>query len=304
MKLPEFNKLLVKNAVYLPVSELDENIRLSLQDSDIQEIQVDGHKIPCVSEDRYNQIVWNKDKGDKSKIEITKVESLSTRMNDSLSLFPLKSMFLSRFMSKEMAEDKLLTETKQEFEKNIRLLSDVKHSTEHQEKYLKLVKQWTEMRSMLVEQSHGDLDVKFLTEISENGSVGFIPFLAGRGVFYKIYIDDWDEDVIREVHINDGKLYIPPIYDENEEIHEILETHDFRKESAGEGLLWCVQNTPLSNDFSDEVSARGAIDFSIDINLLIKLLNPNSCLNYYVFDGLLEDYDAKTISSGEHLDYQ
>ena len=295
-------KLFVDNTVYLPVAELQENAKCFLADYDLTPIQIGEQMILCIKEADYNHLLSQTTKETNADIDITKVDCMSVRMKESASLNPLKYMFLvSGMMSQEQAEKKLKEDAKAEFIKNAFILSNTSElCSEH---YKEQAKFWKEAVDFIKEKFGGELDIQFVTEITENGNVGLMPFLVGKGIFYNLWSEDWDTYDLGRISVEDGNLHVPEVYDDYDgeiSVKKIEHSErDFRAFSVFDNIVWCLKNIELKNDFVDSVEVRsGAIDFDVNTKFLAKLYNDVSFMDYYLFDGIL-DISEEVSSSGK-----
>ena len=133
------------------------------------------------------------------------------------------------------------------------------------------------------------LDMQYLVSIDCMGRVDIDAYIIGVGVFCKV-TDLGDYASWEELNIDKNGNVILPYYNydlknpEDKEqminLSKPIVKHDFRESNVVENMLWCIQNLDVDalEDYEFDVFGLcdGVIDFSMGIELLVKLIKPNA----------------------------
>jgi len=279
----------------------------------------------CISETDFNQLLVDDSTAmnKQGQIEITKVESLRTKTDAVMSFQPFK-MLLGRKMLQQLADikgcrsieeyitkyelpgemDKALQELLQSHDKNSgydRMVDYLFHKT----KEFDIEK----IRSF-------GLDVQVITSIRCDGRADLETFVVGKGVFHRA-TDLGDYELWDELYIDDnGDLILPycdydshPVEERKINISHSGIDRDFREYNVIENIIWCIENLKVTGIEDYEYDVIGCdldtIQFSVPIELLIKMIRPDAVSTIYVdkivdleYDGYLTDVkDMKVFAS-------
>lgn len=290
-------KLIKDDTVYIPVSQLLKAGFNFVFPSD--SVVIDDDYGFLVSEDVFNRVLIENPElfeQNKHRFEITRVSSIGSKIDDMVRIRPLKYMFLKSLgVSDDDAVDKILLDDAVDTSQEIKTLCSGDGC--FADRYVSLVSFLKENRSIIdAKLSACGLKLQFLTELHKT-SAGLTCFVAGKGIFYEIYINDWDiEDFARFAVIDGSKLVIPDPDDPEDVIFDLNEClsfcdRDFSKYSVRENILWCLTNLNVSNDIQDEIVCRaGGILFSVSVSMVMKFMNKISFSTDYYLDGVV-DFD-------------
>lgn len=303
-------KIFHGNKVYLTLSDvtkaLDYKTKQSFIDAHsgiITKIEGIGE---CVLETDYNSLLVKDDKAlSKQKhIEVTKVDTLRSKIEMVTSMYPLKLAFGKGYfdlMAKKHGcisiEEYILKYDLPEEEQKC-----LKEIQEHRESHT----YYKEEVAALYDKSRLDidklrqcgLDLQVMTQIQYDGHMDLISYIVGNGVFIEFSsceYHEWDKISVDEK----GDILVPYFnYDdhpeEGEQIINLSEKaidRDFRNYGIVENLAWCIENLEVESleDYEYDVFhyRSDTIDFEIGIELLVKMIKPDSSNTVYV-DGIVE----------------
>lgn len=294
-------KILKGERVYIPVRELlKAGLTMNFSESDMEFDENYGY---MVSEDVFNNaLALNPDAFMKNGglFELTRVSSLSCRVEDMNRLMPLKLMFLkSMGVDEDDAVDKIISDDNRDMLKFANQICS--EGCNVSVDYLNLVSLLKKNYDSIVGKLHKyDVDLQFLTEI-RHGSFGLMCFVVGKGIFYEIYIKDWDAVMFDGLIVVDNVLHIPDLDDVEDTLLDLNKCRDvcdrdFRGYGARENLLWCLQNMKLANDFEDEISCRvGGVSVSVNLSLFAKFMNSVSFLDEIYIDGIVDVFEKNIV---------
>ena len=305
-KIIKFNtKVINNNNVYLKVSDVAKVFNMKMADfkqshSDIIE------KIPscgdCILETEFNKLLSEDSSAMKNQgqLEITKVESLRAKTDSVISFQPFK-MLLGRSMLQQLAdmkgcksiEEYITTyELPEEMNKE---LKELMQNSERNTGYIKMVDYTfhkTDEFDIEKIRSFG-LDVQVLTSIKCDGRMNLDVFVVGKGIFYGITnygdYEQWDN-----LYTNSNGDLILPYCDFDSNSPEEIEINlsqsgidrNFQEHTVIENMLWCIENLKVTEIENYEYDVIGCnldtIQFSVPIELLIKMIRPDEVRTIYV----------------------
>lgn len=265
----------------------------------------------CIRETDYNNLLAENETAlsKQGQIEVTKIETLRSKIDSVMSFQQLKfalmrdylQMMAARTGCKSVEEYILLHEIPEEKQKALtELMQDGKSNAN----YLKMIEY---LRTFDMDKLHSfGLDMQYLVSIDCMGRVDIDAYIIGVGVFCKV-TDLGDYASWEELHIDENGNVILPYYNcdaKNPEDREKLINlskpivkHDFRESNVVENMLWCIQNLDVDvlEDYEFDVFGLcdGVIDFSMGIELLVKLIKPDAVST--IFTDKLIDVETGTI---------
>lgn len=322
-------KIISNGKVYLKVSDVVKVFNQKVADfkeshSDIIiKISACGD---CISETDFNQLLADDPTAmdRQGQLEITKVESLRAKTDDVMSFQPFK-MLMGRSMLQQLADikgcrsieeyitkyelpgemDKALQELLQSYDRNTNYNEMVDYLF-HKKKEFDIEK----IRSF-------GLDIQVLTSIQCDGRADLEAFVVGNGVFHRV-TDLGDYELWDELYIGDnGDLILPycdydshPVEDRKINISHSGIDRDFREYNVIENIIWCIENLKVTEIEDYEYDVIGCdldtIQFSVPIELLIKMIRPDAVSTIYVdkivdleYDGYLTDVKDKEVFAEE-----
>ena len=286
-------KIIYHDKIYIPLKALLD--KCQVEDAVFQDCITDIPNIGrAVSEEDCNRLI--QDGVLSMPVEMTKVETLSAKINSIKKFAPLKFMFLSKLeKDKEKIIDKIQQEEKEEIANAICKISDNSKLAEKAEKKFQDAKTSMERNDEL--KKFG-LSLQCITEIV-NGYIGFMFFLAGKGIFYELYengLEDMNE-IFDTMTIEDNHICF--YAQDDEEMHKLTPEdadRDFRDYTPIENICWCLSNKDVKNEFSDYICYFGdGIYFDIKITMIMKLINPKSFSDTIFINGIPETISAEEI---------
>ena len=289
-------KLFHEGRVYLKISDVVKALGYKRTDFINEHSQfvekISG--VSCIRETDYNNLLSENKSAlhRQGQIEVTKIETLRSKIDSVMSFQPLKfalardylQMMAVRTGCKSVEEYILLHEIPEEKQKALtELMQDGKSNAN----YLKMIEY---LRTFDMDKLHSfGLDMQYLVSIDCMGRVDIDAYIIGVGVFCKV-TDLGDYASWEELHIDENGNVILPYYNcdaKNPEDREKLINlskpivkHDFRDSNVVENMLWCIQNLDVDalEDYEFDVFGLcdGVIDFSMGIELLVKLIKPDA----------------------------
>lgn len=278
-------KIIYEKTVYIPVEEIIRSGILSpeqLQDAEAVEIPLCGK---ALSELTLNRLLMGT--AEEVKADYTRVDTLSSRVSDIQAVKPLKFLFLSTLeKNEEKIAKQIEEEAKRETEKAVTELCN------KDKPLLETYKKTKERAEHFVKEYSGylkdiGLTMQFITRIGN--TAGLTCFLAGDGIFYEIYLPEWEDEDILRIKKENGSVTISEPEETDE--RELVKTadRDFRKYTAMENIWWCLSNLDVNNDFSDEINCdKGGIYFCADISMIIRFINPVAFPKIAYINGIAE----------------
>ena len=302
-------KIFHDNKIYLKLSDVTKALNYKTKQS-----FVDAHgdmiiKIKgigdCVLETDYNSLLVKDDNAlsRQKQIEITKVDTLRSKIEMVTSMYPLKLAFGKGYfdlMAKKhgcisVEEYILKYDLPQEEQKCLKEIQEHREShTYYKEEVAAL---YDKSRLDIDKLRQCGLDIQVMTQVTSNGHMNLISYIVGEGVFIEFSSYDyheWDKISIDEK----GNILVPYFnYDDHPEDGEQLINlsdvgidRDFRNHSIVENLAWCIQNLKVESleDYEYDVFhyRSDTIDFEIGIELLVNMIKPDASNTVYV-DGIV-----------------
>lgn len=289
-------KLIQDSKVYLPLSDVIKALGYKRADfiNEHSQLVEKISGVQCIRETDYNNLLAENEDAltRQGQIEVTKIETLRSKIDSIMSFQPLKfalmrdylQMMTARTGCKSVEEYVLTHEIPQERQKALtELMQDGKPNSN----YLKMVEY---LRALDMDKLHSfGLDMQYLVSIDCMGRVDIEAYMIGNGVFCKV-TDLGDYADWNELHIDENGNVILPYYNydsKNPEDKEQLINlskpvveHDFRESNVIENMLWCIQNLEVYalEDYEFDVFGLcdGVIDFSMGIELLVKIIKPDA----------------------------
>lgn len=301
-KSVKFNtKLIQDNKVYLPLSDVTKALGhkradfISKYSSLIEKIS----GVSCIRETDYNTLLSENETAlhKQGQIEVTRIETLRSKIDCVLSFQGLKfalardylQVMAARTGCKSIEEYILVHEIPQEKRKALKeLMQDGKANSN----YLKMIEY---LRTFDIDKLHSfGLDMQYLVSIDCMGRVDIDAYMIGVGVFCKV-TDLGDYASWEELHIDGDGNVILPYYNcdaknpEDREkminLSEPVVEHDFREGNVIENMLWCIENLNVDalEDYEFDVFGLydDVIDFSMGIELLVKIIKPDAISTIY-----------------------
>lgn len=160
------------------------------------------------------------------------------------------------------------------------------------------------------------LDVQVLTSIQCDGKIDLEAFVVGKGVFHRV-TDLGDYELWDELYIDDNEDLILPYCDydainpegRNINISKSGIDRDFGEHNVVENIIWCIENLQVTDeDYEYDVIGcdLDTIQFSVPIELLIKMIRPDAVSTVYVdkivdfeYEGYLTDVRDMSVYSVE-----
>ena len=305
-------KILHEGKVFLKASDAAKALNYHKQQDFINDYpqlikKISG--IQCIKETDYNNLLSanNEALSRQGQIEITKVETLRSKIN---SMINIKSLELACSCANNylnIMADKTGCSSPEEYilkheipEEKKRILQQLIQTNEHRNKsyhdkveYLRDKEQF----DMDIIRYHG-LDVQFLTSIESNGDMKLEAYVVGKGVFYNV-TDYGDYALWNALHTNKEGDVILPWYNYNSNNPKTLMINlsksnidrDFSKFNIVENILWCIGNLDVKalEDYECSVFEYkdDTIDFCISLELLAKMIRPDAVDIVYV-DGIID----------------
>lgn len=311
-------KIFHENKVYLVLSDVVKALNYKTKKSFIDVYSDIIVKIKgigdCVLETDYNSLLIKDDKAlSKQKhIEITKIETLRSKINMVISMYPLKFAFGKGYfdlMAKRHGcmsiEEYILKYDLPEEEH--KCLKEIQEHRESNTYYKEEVAALYDKSKLDIEKLRQcGLDMQVMTQVISDGHMNLISYIVGKGVFisfssYEYY--EWDKISVDEK----GNILVPYFnYDNHEEkerlinLSDVSTDRDFRNYGIAENLAWCIENLKVESLEDCEYDVfhyrSDTIDFEIGIELLVKMLKPDSSDTVFV-DGIVEFKEDVYITS-------
>lgn len=302
-------KIFHDNKVYLKLSDVTKALNYSTMQSFVNAHGDMISKIKgigdCILESDYNNLlVMDKDALSKQRhIEITKVDTLRSKINMVTSMYPLKLAFGKGYfdlMAKKhgcmSVEEYILKYDLPEEEK--KCLNEIQEHRESNTYYKEEVQALFDRSKLDIDKLRQcGLDIQVMTQITSDGHMNLLSFIVGDGVFlaYDSYdYHEWDKISIDEK----GNVLVTYFnYDdypeEGEQIINLSDSgveRDFRQYGITENLAWCIEKLKVDSleDYEYDVFhyRSDTIDFEISIELLVKMIKPDTSNTVYV-DGIV-----------------
>lgn len=318
-------KIFHDNKVYLTLSDVTKALNYKSKQSFI-----DLHSnmiIPikgigdCILETDYNSLLVKDDEAlsKQGHIEITKVDTLRSKINMVTGMYPLKLAFGKGYfdlMAKKhgcisVEEYILKYDLPEEEQKCLKEIQEHRESNTYYKEEIAALYDKSKLDIDKLRQC--GLDIQVMTQVESDGHMKLISYIVGVGVFIEFSSYDYHE--WENIGIDEkGDTLVPYFnYDDHPEDGEQIINlsnadidRDFRKYGITENLAWCVENLKVESleDYEYEVFGyhSDTIDFEIGIELLVKMIKPDSSDTVFV-DGIVEfeedvyitDFDSQKV---------
>lgn len=310
-------KIFCKNKVYLPVDDARKALGFKNQKDFIQ---FHGDKVTkikgagnCISETDYNDLL-SKNKDALSKqgcLEITKVDTLRSKINMTISMYPLKFL-LGRDYFEIMTKNHGCSsideyiykyDLPKENKKSLEEITQLQEKNKHYREDIELLQDKSKIDVSKLKQC--GLDVQHITTVECNGSMGLQNYIVGVGVFYKFDrfdYEEWDRIAIDEK----GDIILPYFnYDSKNPEEELINLsksvvdRDFRDYSVAENMIWCLENLKVEalEDYEYSVFSYkdNTINFDVPADLMVKIIRPDSISTIFI-DGIVDYLEEEYIT--------
>ena len=287
-------KFLMDDKVYIPVDELSG--RMNADVDALSKYIVTTPYAQVISEEDFNMLLQNgmlNIEENDNHIELTKVETLETKIKTINSFRPLKYMFLSGFEDDQTIKERIEKEAEEDIAKEMERLSNDEGFRKKIEEKIQEGKELERKTSQILKPF--GLTIQTVTELHD-GRIGITYFIAGKGIFYDIFDEDLKNFLDTFIYENDTLKWFSDNYADWTEIKPEC-SRDFRNYKPTWNIRWCLSNLQMKNDFSDYVSYTGTgIELSIGISFLMKFLNPYNEPNHLFVNGI-PDVSGKTVGT-------
>lgn len=259
----------------------------------------------CVLETDYNSLLAMNDDAllKQGYLEITKVDTLRNKVDMVMSMYPLKLAFgkgyfemMTRSHGCMSVEEYILKYDLPEEKK--KCLKEIQEHRDSNTFYKEEVNTLHDKSRLDIDKLiQCGLDIQVMTQITSDGHMDLISYIVGDGVFLKFSSCDYHE--WDRVSIDDkGNISVPYFnFDYPEEGERIINLfdgdvdRDFRKYGMTENIVWCIEKLKVGTleDYEYDVFhyRSDTIDFEIGIELLVKMIKPDSSNTVYV-DGIVD----------------
>ena len=297
-KTVKFNtKIINDNKVYLKTSDVAKALGYSKQQDFINEHSSLVEKISgvqCIRETDFNDLLSQNESAlqKQGQIEVTKVETLRSKVDSVMSMQGLKMLLAGNFL--QMMADKTGCVSKEEYlvtheisKEKRKELQELIQDGKSNSNYLNMVDYLHDKERFDIEKLHSfGLDVQYLVSIDCCGRVDIDTYVVGHGVFCHL-TDLGDYAAWDEMYIDENGDKILPFYnydsknpEEKEQLINLSKPdvdHDFRQGNVVENMIWCVENLNVEALEDYEFDVFGLCDDVIDvlcqfIAISIKLL--------------------------------
>lgn len=304
-KVVEFEvKVIYKNEVYLRVADVSKALGFKNQKAFVEEngdvvIKIKGCG-SCIQESDYNQLLSNDETSlqKQGQLEVTKVQTLRSKIKDTLSMMPLKMIFGGQYfdmMAKHggytSVEDYIMSvEVPKDKEKCI---EEINRLTELNQYYCRDVEAIKDRLDIEKLKQFG-LDLQQVTRIDSDGRMHLNSYIAGKGIFRRY--SEYSYDEYSELYLNEDNELILNSYDDDGELftHNLSNSEtdkDFRDYHIMDNLIWCCENLDMEegNDYEYSVLqySTDCIDVEISNGEVIKMINPRASRDIWV-EGIVD----------------
>lgn len=300
-------KILHEGKVFLKVTDVTKALNYHKQQDFINEHpqlikKISG--IQCINEFDYNNLLSenNEALSKQGQIEITKVETLRSKVNSMINFKSLElacscaSNYLGMMAAKTDCSSPKEYILKHEIpEEKKRILQQLIQTDEHRNSsYRDMVEYLSNKEQFDMDRiRYYGLDVQFLTSIESNGDMKLEAYVVGKGVFYNV-TDYGDYALWNALHTNKEGDVMLPWHDYNSNNPKTIMINlsksnidrDFSKYNVVENMLWCVENLHVKalEDYGYSVFEYkdDFIDFCMPVELLAKMIRPDVVNIVYV----------------------
>ena len=299
----KFNTKLIKDSkVYLPLSDVTKAVGYKRADflNEYSQLVEKISGVLCIRETEYNNLLAENEKAlsKQGQIEVTKIETLRSKIDSVMSFQPLKFALMRDYLQimtartgcKSVEQYVLTYEIPEE---KLKALAELMQDGKTNSMYRSMIAYLNDKEQFDIEKikSYG-LDVQYLISIKCDGRVGIDVFVVGRGIFH--YITDFgDYASWNDMYIDDnGDLLLPWCnYDANEPEERLINlsktgiNRDFSQYNAVENMIWCIENLNVEamEDYENAVFSmyEDTIKFDMSLELLVKILKPDAVDTIY-----------------------
>lgn len=237
-------------------------------------------------------------------IEITKIDTLRSKINMVTSMYPLKFAFgkgyfemMARNHGCMSVEEYILKyDLPEEEQKCLKEIQEHRESNTYYKEEVQAL--YDKVKLDIDKLRQCGLDIQIMTQITSDGHMNLISYIVGNGVFIEFSSYDyheWDKICVDEK----GNILVPYFnYDDHLEegeqlinLSEVEVERDFRNYGISENLAWCIENLEAGSLEGYEYDVfhyhSNTIDFEISIELLVKMIKPDASNTVYV-DGIVD----------------
>lgn len=310
-KPTEFKTKLIHNGkIYLKVSDVSKTLGYSKQQDFINEHSQLVEKISgisCIGETEYNNLLCKNKSAlfKQGQIEVTKIDTLRSKINTIISFQPLKVIFAKDYLQamakrtgcKSVEEYILIHELPKEKRKAVEeLLQNNEYSMKSYQSMIDFLNNRDEFDIEKI-RNFG-LGVQYLTTIKSDGRLNLDAYVVGQGVFCNVsdfgnyecwndmYMDDYDDLILPYCNYDTTPVEEKLINLSYVEVNGVKVDRDFRKFNVIENMLWCIENLNVSalEDYETSVFSMygNTIKFDMPLELLVKLIKPDGVDNIYI----------------------
>lgn len=302
-------KIFHDNKVYLTLSDVTKALNYKTKQSFIDLHGTMITKIKgigdCILATDYNSLLVKDDKAlsKQGHIEITKVETLRSKINMVAGMYPLKLAFGKGYfdlMAKKhgcmFVEEYILKyDLPQEEQKCLKEIQEHRESNTYYKEEIATLYDKSKLDIDKLRQC--GLDMQVMTQITSDGHMNLISYIVGKGVFIRFSsyeYHEWDKISVDE----NGNALVPYFnYDDPGEEERLIKlsnvgtNRDFRNYGIVENLAWCIENMKVDSleDYEYDIFhyRSDTVDFEVGIELLVKMIKPDSSDTVFV-DGIVE----------------
>lgn len=329
-KTVEFEtKIIHESKVYLKVSDVAKALGYKQQDfiNEHSQLVEKISGINCIRETDFNDLLSQNESAlqKQGQIEITKIETLRSKVDSVMSFQSLKLLLARDFL--QMMADRTGCASKEEYiitheipaEKR-KALQELMQDGKSNSNYRNMVEYLHDKERFDIDKLRSfGLDVQYLVSIDCMGRVDVDAYVVGHGVFCHL-TDLGDYAAWDEMYIDENGDIILPFYNYDSKNPEDKEQminlskpdvdHDFREGNVVENMIWCIQNLKVEalEDYEFAVFSYfdGVIDFDMSIELLAKIIKPDAVSTIYT-DKLIDletgqymtDFDKERVFAEE-----
>lgn len=301
-KTIKFNtKIINESKVYLKVSDVSKTLGYSKQQDFINDHSALVQKISgiqCVKETDYNDLLSENETAlqKQGQIEVTKIETLRSKVDSVMSFQPLKMLLARDFL--QMMAARTGCKSSEEYiitheipEEKRKALQELVQQKENNSSYKSMIEYLQDKERFDLDKVRSfGLDIQYLISIDCTGSVHMDSYIVGNGVFYS-FTDLGDYEQWNDMYYDENGDVILPWYDyvKNEKrlinLSKVDIDRNFNKYNVIENMLWCIENLEVTaiEDYEWEVFGYhgDTVDFSMSIELLVKLIKPETVSTIY-----------------------
>lgn len=302
-------KIFHDNKVYLKLSDVTKALNYKTKQSfvDAHEDMITNIKGigDCILETDYNSLLVKDDNAlsTQGHIEITKIETLRSKIDMVTGMYPLKFAFGKGYfdlMAKKhgciSAEEYILKyDLPQEEQKCLKEIQEHRESNTYYKEEVAALYDKSKLDIDKLRQC--GLDIQVMTQVTSDGHMNLISYIVGKGVFLEFSsyeYHEWDKVSIDE----EGNILVPYFnFDDPEEEEQLINLsdvgidRDFRNYGIVENLAWCIESLKVGSleDYEYDIFhyRSDTIDFQIGIELLVKMIKSDSSDTVFV-DGIVE----------------